>query len=646
MTTHARAGRSVLLLVGAVLVCAGVAWLALRDSRPAVADEEPAKIEPHAPPPTSASTPVEVIDSRERTPVAIPPAESAPVTTPAKSAAPTAAPAGVVSVRAQGIVLDLDARAVASVGVQREGTSDVLAWSGADGSFELVLDRHGSMLVAAGDDFATVRGSLSKPGDSGALHLLVVAPAVDLAGVVVDEAGLPLADVMLQLEIPQSTFAGFPRALDATEEIPRATRTDAQGIFELRDVPGSAKLALVASSSGFTASTMAMPVSDTKGLRIVLRRPVDENRVVTGIVLDDTLQPAANATVRLYTHTTKTDESGRFRLLPKEGIPADAPLVAGKSGVQPAIVAGFGALVVPDAPPPPEQRLVLGGPALTIRGRVVDAQDRPQHNWQVVLLDGVNLTPGMFPSTRVESLADEQQGGRTTTKHDGSFVLRGLAPRAYALRCLNLETLVNFQSEPIEAGSSDVLLRVPADAVFEKLDGRVVAHDGSGVANARVTLKLIRERGTNGWTSVDGVPSTTDEQGRFTLNNVPRVWTYLSIDGDAVLPVQLNLDGVDSSVELAITVPRRCHFRFESTANGAELPDALELHDASGRGETLWLINANGWTSSTRMLLTGGKSLVISAGDGAKTLVLFRDGNPIARVPVTLTPGDVQLVTR
>lgn len=646
MATHVRAGRTVLLLVVAVLVAAGVAWLALGGRRAAVADHPPAALETHATPPPLASTPVEVVDERERMPASAVPAETAPDADPARSEAPQAAPASRVSVRAHGIVLDLDAHAIANVGVRHESATDVLAWSGADGSFELVLDRHGSMLVAAGDEFATVRGSLSKPGDSGALHLLVVAPAVDLAGVVVDDGGLPLAGVALRIDVPRGTFAGFPRALDATEEIPRETRTDAQGMFELRGVPGSAKVSLVASSPGFTASTTAVPAIDTKDLRIVLRRPDDENRIVSGIVLDEALQPAANATVRLYTHTTKTDASGRFRLVTKDWIPEDAPLVAGKPGIQPAIVTGFGALVAPGAPPVPEQRLVLGGPSLAIRGRVVDAEDRALSNWQVVVLDGVNLTPGMLPSTRAESLADEEQGGGATSRHDGSFVIRGLARRAYVLRCFDLKSLVSFESEPIEAGRHDVVLRVPADAVWKKLDGRVVSQDGTGIANARVTLKMITERGQGGWTSVDGAPLTTDEQGRFTLKNVPRVWTYLSIDGDAVLPASWSFDGADPATELAITVHRRCHFRFESTASGTDVPDALELLDADGNGETIWLINANGWTSMTRMPLEGGKSLVVSAGDGVKTLVLLRDESPIARMPVTLAPGDVQTVRR
>lgn len=586
--------------------------------------------------------------------VASQPSDVAPPASTSATVPQPAAPADTVSAsdRVRGLALDTLGAPVANVGVRwnEDASGEARAVSGRDGSFELTVARHTGMLLADDERFATVRASVLKKGDAGDRYLVIVAPAIDLAGTIIDEAGSAIAGAELRIDMPLDRFAGFPHALDATEAISRDMRSDAAGHFEFHAVPGASRVSLHMHADGFDDDAYTMPSETRRDVTLTLKRTSQLARAVTGVVVLNDGQPVADATVRLGFDATKTDRGGRFRLPLGDWTHPASPLVAGRRGYQSAVVPRFGELVQPGQPLPQDQRLVLGDTPLTISGRVLQSDDTPAANWTVRLLDGTNTTPGMIPAVLAESIAagidmtDESQELKTDSQ--GKFEIAGLSARAYKLRCLDLRSFVSFESDSIPAGTQGVVLRVPKGALWPRLDGRVRAADGAGVGNVRIALTLITARGEGGWTSTDGAVATTDANGAFSLTDVPHHWTYLDVSGDAVMPTRVDLDEVDPAQEFEISVTRRCHFSFESTASANERPDGLELRDGAGGSESLWLIQGNGWSSMSHVQLHEGKSSVLSASEGSKVLVLMRAMKEIDRVPFTLAPGDVQTVRK
>lgn len=639
--------RVILALVACVVATVGLwIWTFERDAPNAPLNSAPASTDP------GAAQRDELVDvprlEAERTIASASTQASAPATATPELPAHAPPPSTAESVHARGFVLDTSGMPVANVGIrlQEEVGDTVRAISGGDGSFELTLERPAGTLVAAGDRFATVRASVVKKGDSGERYLVIVAPAVDVSGSVVDETDRAVAGAALSIDVPMKKFAGFPRALDTTEAMHLTTRSDASGRFEFRSAPGASVAAIGVSAEGYDRGSFPVPTESRHDVKLVLHRAADSARVVTGIVFEDGTQPSAGAVVRLGEDATSTDANGRFRLQLGEWTNAETPLIAVKHDRQPAVVPMFGALVQPGEPMPPEQRLFLGGAPLSITGRLLRANEEPAPDWTVVLVDGTNATPGTVPTLLAETLAAGSSEEPPKTDSHGRFTMLGLSARAYRLRCFDTRTLISFESKPVEAGSRDVILRVPPDALWSEVRGRVRAPDGAGIGNVRVTITLITARDGGSWMSTAGTDVTTDARGAFTLQDVPHHWTYLNLTGEAIIPTRFDLDDADPSHEIAITASRRCHFSFESTAAAAERPDALRLVDEDGQFENVMSFQGNGWTSSSYIRLTDGKSLVLSASEGAKAIVLYREMREIGRVPTKLVPGDVQIVRK
>jgi hypothetical protein len=81
--------------------------------------------------------------------------------------------------------------------------------------------------------------------------LVVVAPRIELAGVVLDWIGAPLGEVRVSLQPPNGFRGRFEAVLDTTESGAWNTRSDEQGRFQLAPVPWIEGSTLVAELEGF-----------------------------------------------------------------------------------------------------------------------------------------------------------------------------------------------------------------------------------------------------------------------------------------------------------------------------------------------------------------------------------------------------------
>jgi hypothetical protein len=429
----------------------------------------------------------------------------------------------------------------ARVEAHRDGPSIELAESGRPRF--TIADRDGRFRLAGlppgAYDLDARSGELSSRGPTSIglgvadqrtdLELVIGAGPV-IRGVVVDEAGAPVAD------------AGI---IVVTRDQDDATHSDAQGRFAVVGVPPG-RHGLVASHAGHLASTMVaveVAADDVTGVRLVLRH---------GAALRGHVEPRQVATVRLELRRTEalgvqlppltTEASGDF----------DFPVLAsgpGKlSGRGPSGDQGELEVTIADGAPEVVLHLTPGG---AIAGRVVDGDGHPVAGVTVAataLGDGDRTT---IVDGRVTS------GVQGLTSSTGSYELRGLVAGPYRLAVLD-----RGRPLPLHGAAARARLTLAAaehrtgvDLAIERATGviRGVVQDASGkpIADAWVSVHQGFEElvgmhgppddGPPGEASAPGEPKTvsfevtsaggdggvfppalTDAQGHFELRGLPR----------------------------------------------------------------------------------------------------------------------------
>ncbi|MBL8860543.1 MAG: carboxypeptidase regulatory-like domain-containing protein [Planctomycetes bacterium] len=544
--------------------------------------------------------------------------------------------------RWRGRVLDLEGRAVVDVAVARASQpQSPFTRTGADGSFD--LPERDIQLTVVDPRWYTLRDTEPLPGADGSEILVVVAPLLAIGGHVVESDGRAVAGASVRLEIPWSTFAAFPVPLDRGRLArSSATTTDEFGRFELA-IPRAPRMQIVAQKESLGAAAIPAPTEARADLVIAIHDSDDEDDLrVEGEVVHADGVPAPDALVCFGEARAQAGEDGRFVLRVPGGVWEPMPLVAALRGFQAAVVPDFTALLASSASAPHFQRLVLGPEPLTIEGRVVDHEGRPLAGFVVQPVDPVVLRAGLIPPDSAEAIGHGAPI-RAESGADGSFVLEGLQERAYRLQAHGRSPFVRIETEPIAAGARNVRLVVPANASFDSVEGRVVAHDGTPIPGIEVHCTLIVFATGFGYTSESSSAVTTDQEGRFALRGVPRQRSHLTLTGAAILPKNHDLaDHVEGDV-LRITAARRCHVRVEGVPESSRL-HSLSVYTESGEKLQLMQFQAGGWMSSSELQLTGGASPLFAVAETARTMV-FRgsDGEEVARA-LTLEPGVITTV--
>ena len=324
----------------------------------------------------------------------------------------------------------------------------------------------------------------------------------------------------------------------------------------------------------------------------------------------------------------------------------------------------------------------LGGTPPSISGRVVDAKGTPQPGVKVWVEDTTLFARIQGRAMAVEGLMgggptrDElrerlmkhpsreeafHEYRRTSTRfwpfamtdENGAFELEGLLERDYLVRALDMKTLLMIEQGSVAAGSHDVLLRLPAEALHPTVAGRVIDRNGDPIPDVDIHPAIDAHTQKTGrgssvrHASVEG--TTTDDQGRFTLENVPRDFAYLRMDGDEILPSEfgrgeagLGSVWAGSMLEVEIVVNRRMHFKVELSDSGQA--DRIAVLDGKGRRLMIQLFTGDGRTSSDTVDLKAGASEVLAISDAAETLVLYSDNAEVKRIAMGLRAGEVNII--
>ena len=346
----------------------------------------------------------------------------------------------------RGLLVDLAGAPVGDVALAlTRDPASAVARSNADGSFAIARDARPltPVCVASGQAWTTLRA-----GRVDVEHTRVVAAQVGtVAGFVESADGLPIGGARVEV---RATFSLGGRPL--VELLHASTAVD--GSFRIGAVPLGGELMLSTTAVGHRSDVRPVWVTGSGSLHVRLVPRAGPAQVEGVVVIPDDAsseasgsrgeRPAGGARVDLGPQRAKVDRDGRFRLS-IEHVPADAPLFVTLRGRQPAIVPAdeWQLAVARDRP----LRLILAAEALAITGRVLDARGEPAAHWQVGLADGTPDGRGGFVEARA-----------VRTGPDGAFAIEGLPRGSFSLWADDGLGGVR-RSLPIEAGSSDVVLR-------------------------------------------------------------------------------------------------------------------------------------------------------------------------------------------
>lgn len=460
-------------------------------------------------------------------------------------------------------------------------------------------------------------------------RVFVVGPAVAVAGQVVAADGRPLADVNVCIGFQLSNLPGIAQTLQSDEDFQtRQTVTDSEGRFELGVVPRHGQVQVAASKHGYqSASTLTTAIVGP--VHWVLReQPVAERKYLAGFVQQADGSPAAFAKLVFGQDQGKAGSDGRFEM-DLSYFRETTDLIAYLPQQQPAILEGLGARIKQDPSAGRDLALRLGGPALSISGRIMDREGQPCVGMSVVLSDGV---PYGSATMSVESAVGGRSSVGERTDNDGRFVLTGLSDRPYNIRALDRSTLLVLESGPVMAGTKDLQLTPPPDAFFERVEGVVVDRFGVAVVGASVTITATVSRGSNGRQFI-GRPGrvVTDDGGHFVLEHCPRRHVQVSIGGDGVITHELAVPLHGAAMR--VVVARKLRFRIRSCADQAT---SFTLRNASDEqvSSTAQAVQVHRRSHTHRIEVQA--SPVYEVDDSATMIVLLSGERELRRVPLNL----------
>lgn len=546
-------------------------------------------------------------------------------------------PLSVVSVR--GRVVDAAGTPVPGIDVGvllEDGDPPILGKSDGAGSFLLAAAALPCFVVVVDPKWTTLRmGEVSVEAPL-APALVIAAPAVTVGGIVVGEDGRPLAGAHLGIRLEKGALAELPGDPGQGFRGEWNAESAADGTFTFARAPAIARARLSTRLAEFRTDERTLDLPPPERLRIVLAAVPPEGPVLTGTVVHQDGSAASGASVSFGSARTRSDIRGRFRLV-CGWYDAATPLVAAARRSSPLILPAYGAQVEREARELPPERLVLPGLELSITGRVLLANGGPAKGWRVALADATRLDPGGASTDFVEGLAGFRIDVRTDAR--GGFDFGGLADRPYTIlasgrdRSSRAEVLV--RSDPVPAGSRDVVLQAPEGNPGDTITGRVLTAAGRPVADARIGLGRPALRGSGSEYGMQGrFRAVSDAGGRFEIPGVPAGLATLVIVGESFLPMRLPLEPGQPRADLVVRVRERRELSFDGSSSSPQ-PDLLRVI-AGGVPASVWRLDAATPRPAELLRLEGGVSGSIAVGEDVREIVLYRGCREIGRVPLVL----------
>ncbi len=600
--------------------------------------------------------------SLERTAVANAPAPAAkPIETPA-------APTSLV----HGRVLDLDGSPVPNIEIFGSASpalstrrENALARTDSTGEFEFADSKHVFQLSAENDAWTTVLHPRLEASDRERRALIVVGPRITVAGRVLDESRRPIVGADVWSSIDDKLRASMGAILDTSGGTSRDARTDAEGRFELGDVPACPGQ-LTARATGHALESIAMPDRTILDLEIVMKHPERPHAIVRGVVLEPDGRPADGALVSHGAAIETTKSDGRFEFDFALAIGGDIPgkneaeewmpksdfrkIHAIKSGFAPAREELPDRATLQALGKPFDITLMLGAKPLSIRGRVVDAHDKPVAGALVWIKDGTPF--GSFVQkegdvmmaqnvTVEEAFRSQKHTPEVIADAEGRFEIDNVLDREYVLLAVDPKSVALGRREHATPGGAPIEIVIPDDPSVQRVAGRVVSHSGRAIAGVHVRLGRRSDPDTPTQWRLSRV---SDEEGRFDFGAVAAEGLRFQLTSKEIAFVfDYEVPRDTKFAELEIPVSLQCHVQAD-LGERKDFADYFAVLDADGNELTMLCWRGQMALVEQRPFIQGGRSEVLAVEEIGTEVVFYKGEVEVTRVPIALRPGELVTV--
>lgn len=541
----------------------------------------------------------------------------------------------------RGLALDWQGQPIPGLAIRLERDGELLdadpVVTDTHGGFRMPVDPRATRVVTYDERFVTImKGLLEADRDVR----LVAAPRLDLHGRVLDGEGRPIEGAHLVWLMNHLIPVSYRHALDFTEPQMWSTSTDAEGRYSFLGVPDTAASRVHVNAIGRRGRALALEELKREP-EVRLEAPRALFGRVLGRVVDEEDRPVADAIVSLAPLQARSDAQGRFEL-PLGMRPTGTDLVAIRGDLAGRLTLDPGSL---EADEPVVLRLATPG---AVEGAVLDAVGRPVPGAKVWLADPSWVGPGERGPVQAEAtLAGREAESWCPVACDsnGRFRLEGLLDRAYRLVASDpFGRIVRVQPD-VHAGDA-LEFRLDAAADAGQVTGQVVDSRGRPIEGVEVVRLLpvvdVRWGAYRQTRELPDEPVLTDADGRFRLPPGDARDAILRLRGDAVLPIDLPLVRAAAS-EPTYRASRRAHLQVR-LAEPFDRADQFEVRDAEDRTLVVIQLRESCSHPFDRADLVDGRSLVLVTPETATSVVLFREDQEVARVPVTPVPGRTAIV--
>ena len=393
--------------------------------------------------------------------------------------------------------------------------------AGRDGTFRLAHVEPEVGLLATAPGYFTDEGRAG-----GRVVTFNLPPRLSAGGIVVDEAGQPVAGARLKAS-PQAGLR-FQRSA-AVWSSGGFARSAASGRFRLSSLAAGVAYDLRAEREGFAPSRVELPARQAGAPAPDLRVVLHPGGTAFGTVIDGRRRPVAGAEVSLRPSLpadlmararearnperipATTGASGRFEM---RNLPAGTfDLTVRARGFAPITVP---ALAIPEGKGATDLGTVQLAPGGAIHGVVVDPQGEPIADAEVQAR-GADRDGPVFRESRPGDVGT----GSAVTAADGSFTLEDLAP-GVALDVIATHPGYGPGGAPGVAVPSETPVRVVLQPV-SSVSGHVLGPDGKPVAGASVALHESPRRLGGAFFQSPGRhlhEGVTDDEGAFAFADV------------------------------------------------------------------------------------------------------------------------------